>query len=85
GRRAQCPLEGEPVAVDHIDKFNCFSCICKNGFVECKSDYYCPPTDGCHIHTEWTDPDNPCKVLRCEAGVITNAKLMDKKQPMTVT
>jgi hypothetical protein len=100
GKRAHCQNEGDPVSVDHIDKHNCFSCICKNGFVECKSDYYCPPTDGCHMlvektkdgccrkckgcvynkvhhssHTEWTDPDNPCKVLRCEAGVVTVSDL----------
>ncbi|XP_063931297.1 BMP-binding endothelial regulator protein [Zophobas morio] len=100
GSRAPCPVEGQPVKVDHIDKSNCFSCICKNGFVECKSDMYCPPREGCHMivetsrdqccrkckgctyrnkhyesHTEWTDPENPCKVMRCEAGVVTVSDL----------
>ncbi|XP_044754389.1 BMP-binding endothelial regulator protein isoform X1 [Coccinella septempunctata] len=97
-----CQIEGEPVAVDHIDKLRCFSCICKNGFVECRNDYDCPPIMGCHFlvaseknrdgccqrcegcvykgvryrsHTEWTDPGDPCRVLRCEAGVVTESDL----------
>ncbi|XP_044266622.1 BMP-binding endothelial regulator protein-like [Tribolium madens] len=99
GRRAKCAQEGQPIAVDHIDKSKCYSCICQNGLVECKREY-CPPTEGCHMlvektedgccrkckgciynqvhhssHTEWTDPDNPCKVLRCEAGIITVSDL----------
>ncbi|KAL3268575.1 hypothetical protein HHI36_007683 [Cryptolaemus montrouzieri] len=69
-----------------------------NGFVECRSDYNCPPIVGCHMlaektrdgccqmckgcvykgvryrsHTEWTDPGDPCRVLRCEAGVVTES------------
>ncbi|XP_049824284.1 BMP-binding endothelial regulator protein isoform X3 [Aethina tumida] len=26
-----------------------------------------------HSHTEWNDPDEPCKTLHCEAGVVTES------------
>ncbi|KAJ8947232.1 hypothetical protein NQ318_001519 [Aromia moschata] len=28
-----------------------------------------------HSHTEWPSPENPCKMLRCEAGVITESEV----------
>lgn len=91
GTRTSCNIEGEPVTT-----YPCYSCICKNFFIECKEDY---PTEGCHMlveksengcskckgcmykgvkhesHTEWTEPEEPCKALRCEAGVVTESEL----------
>lgn len=29
-------------------------CLFQNGFVECKSDYYCPPIEGCHMLVDKT-------------------------------
>lgn len=26
-------------------------------------------------HTEWTDPDDPCKILHCEAGIVTESDI----------
>lgn len=100
GAPEPCSLEGEPVPVDYIDKFRCFSCICKNGYVQCRNGVECLPIEGCHMlvektkdgccqkckgcvykgvhyqsHYEWTDPGDPCKVIRCEAGVITESDL----------
>lgn len=100
GKPTPCFNEGEQIAVNHIDKRNCYSCSCKNGFVECQIYVDCPRTEGCHmlvektddgccqkcqgcnyrgvVHassTEWTDPRDPCKVMRCEAGIITQSTL----------
>lgn len=100
GKRTPCFNEGEPIAVTHIDKRNCYSCSCKNGFVECQIYADCPKTEGCHMlvektedgccqkcqgcvfrgkvyesNTEWQDDRDPCKVMRCEAGVITQSTL----------
>ncbi|CAH1134121.1 unnamed protein product [Ceutorhynchus assimilis] len=97
GKRQTCPNEGEPVTTGFDAQIvDCFSCICKNGYVECKNN--CPRVDECHLvvekndcckickgctykglpydsHTEWIDPVNPCKIMRCEAGIITVSDL----------
>ncbi|XP_050305297.1 BMP-binding endothelial regulator protein-like [Anthonomus grandis grandis] len=96
GKRQQCANEGEPVTTGFDAQIvDCYPCICKNGYVECKNN--CPRIDECHLvvqdrcckickgciykglsypsHTEWTDPNEPCKILRCEAGVVTISDL----------
>ncbi|XP_034945608.1 BMP-binding endothelial regulator protein isoform X2 [Chelonus insularis] len=99
GSRETCEIEGEDFTVDKIPNTRCFSCICKNGFVECVK-HQCPSIEGCYtildrstdecchrckgcvkdgIHhasgTEWTDDNDPCRILTCKAGVITESKL----------
>ncbi|KAJ8675657.1 hypothetical protein QAD02_011443 [Eretmocerus hayati] len=98
GIRESCDTEGEDFTVDKIPNTKCFTCICKNGFVECLKKQ-CPSVDGCHmlldprkdeccqkckgciknntLHpsgTEWTEPNDPCKIFTCNAGVITETK-----------
>ncbi|XP_057336136.1 BMP-binding endothelial regulator protein isoform X1 [Microplitis mediator] len=99
GSRETCDIEGEDFTVDKIPNTRCFSCICKNGFVECLQQQ-CPSIEGCYtllerhddecchrckgcvrngVHhasgTEWTEPSDPCRILACKAGVITESKL----------
>ncbi|XP_043270106.1 BMP-binding endothelial regulator protein isoform X1 [Venturia canescens] len=99
GSRETCDIEGEDFTVDKIPDTRCFTCICKNGFVECRKQQ-CPSIEGCYtlmeprkdeccrrckgcvrngVHhesdTEWTEPNEPCKILTCKAGVITESKL----------
>lgn len=100
GTRQTCDVEGEEVTVDKIPNSKCFSCICKNGFVECPQPE-CPSVEGCYmlletrdddccrrctgcthngVHhlsgTEWKDPNDPCTILTCRAGVVTESKLI---------
>ncbi|XP_020711309.2 BMP-binding endothelial regulator protein [Athalia rosae] len=99
GTRQTCDVEGEEVTVDKIPNSKCFSCICKNGFVECPQPE-CPSVEGCYmlleaqdddccrrckgcmhngVHhpsgTEWRDSKDPCRILTCRAGVVTESKL----------
>nr|XP_018911499.1 PREDICTED: BMP-binding endothelial regulator protein [Bemisia tabaci] len=92
-----CSNEGELVNLN----YGCFTCICKNGFVQCQKDP-CPGQEGCHmllgetttncsscfkckgcLHhdsfyesgTEWRDKSDPCTVLTCKAGVVTESEI----------
>ncbi|KAF7280111.1 hypothetical protein GWI33_006413 [Rhynchophorus ferrugineus] len=47
-----------------------------------KSDCNCKICKGCYYngryydsHTEWTDPANPCNIIRCEASIITISEM----------
>lgn len=100
GTQVPCSNEGEPIDISEVIDFNiqrCFSCICRNGFVQCHNG--CPKIDDCHMvvsdaccqkkckgcvyknttyasHTEWTDPTEPCKMMRCEAGIVTISDIL---------
>ncbi|XP_026742903.1 uncharacterized protein LOC113504685, partial [Trichoplusia ni] len=54
GQRAPCSNEGEPVKLQDArleqDWSSCFRCICKNGFVECRSGVEeCGQMDDCAV------------------------------------
>ncbi|XP_075218123.1 crosveinless 2-secreting protein [Lycorma delicatula] len=99
GSLEPCSNEGEIVNVETIKDIRCFTCMCKNGFVECLKEH-CPSQQGCYMlldepkdsccrkckgciyegeyhesGTEWKDPYNPCKVLSCKAGVVTESEI----------
>lgn len=90
-----CTNEGQEVFVGIIANDPCFTCMCKDGHVQCRKET-CPSTDNCYMilrektnkccHVckgcdyqgkhyangdEWTDPQDPCRVLTCEGGVIS--------------
>nr|ATU82943.1 secreted Single domain von Willebrand protein [Pristhesancus plagipennis] len=49
GSREACNNEGETVIVESIKNIKCFTCNCKNGFVECHPKEECPSQEGCHV------------------------------------
>ncbi|XP_014245545.1 BMP-binding endothelial regulator protein [Cimex lectularius] len=57
GSREACSNEGELVNVESIKDIRCFTCMCKNGFVECQKEQ-CPSQEGCHMLLEI--PKNGC-------------------------
>ncbi|XP_001942569.2 BMP-binding endothelial regulator protein [Acyrthosiphon pisum] len=101
GYAESCVNEGEIVNVLTIKNMMCYTCMCKNGFVECVKDQ-CPDEQGCYMlqdvfvdtkeccrrckgcvykgvprdsGTEWTDPNDPCMVMSCKAGVVTETRM----------
>ncbi|KAF7994405.1 hypothetical protein HCN44_003877 [Aphidius gifuensis] len=99
GDRQTCDIEGEVIVVKADLNPNCYSCICKNGFVECLHKHHCSSVEGCYdlldgktdhccqtcrgcfkngieyeSGAEWTEPDDPCRVYSCKAGIITESE-----------
>ncbi|XP_046408313.1 kielin/chordin-like protein [Ischnura elegans] len=51
GSREPCLNEGREVSVHSIKDMRCFTCMCKNGFVECQREG-CPDQQGCFMLME---------------------------------
>ncbi|XP_046680028.1 BMP-binding endothelial regulator protein isoform X1 [Homalodisca vitripennis] len=98
GKTESCVNEGEVVNTDNISKSRCFTCTCKNGYVECAKER-CLSAEGCFMlldhsndgccyqckgcmhegvyresGTQWRDPQRPCRILSCKAGVVTETE-----------
>ncbi|XP_015182767.1 PREDICTED: BMP-binding endothelial regulator protein isoform X1 [Polistes dominula] len=86
GSRETCDIEGEDFTVDKIPNTRCFTCICKNGFVECQKQQ-CPNIDGCYTLLE-VQENQCCRMCKgcLRNGVYheSGAKWNDRNDPCKI-